>query len=416
MLQISSTADCMTWPFSFSSFHSYWERIVVSVMLALTVLRTYLILPVFPPTVHFDQTIQHPEPPVIPKIVHFVYLEDEELFEHDEDLELSFDKFLAVYSAHLYLNPDKIYIHTNIPQHILETFDARPLSSHMRAIRTLDEVEFMYTQPPLETAAGVRISEGAHKADMVRTQRLHEMGGIYLDLDVYALRSFDTLRRSGFRNIIGHQEDGSADNPVSSVNNGVMMAIPKSDLMTVFERLQDRVFDRQWQTHSINLLSSLVHDLGSREGEVLVMPKAEFHDGGWVTDNQFRLYGPSLEKPGQGSPFCEAATCKNATQYAEHLFTQKVGSLGTKDWDSSFCGSYAMHAFGVSGSKLSQRVKSEVFEEFGGVTLDYVLARTSIFARVVYPAVQHALNASVLVPPEGPPLPKMSRFHSSLSR
>lgn len=281
--------------------------VMIALTIALTILRSSFILHVFPSTVHFRQSIQHPEPAVIPNIVHFVYLEDEELIEHHEDLELTFSKFLAVYSGHLYLNPNKIYIHTNIPQHILETFDARPSSSYMRAIRTLDEIEFMYTPLPLETAAGLKISKGAHKADMIRTQRLQQMGGIYLDLDVYALRSFDTLRRSGFRNVVGHQ-GGSEENPVRNVNNGVMMAVPKSDLMTVFEKLQDRVFDGEWETHSTMLLSNLVHDLGSREGEVLAMPKAAFHDDGWFINDKMRLLGPSIEQAGQGSPFCEAAT------------------------------------------------------------------------------------------------------------
>lgn len=63
-----------------------------------------------------------------------------------------------------------------------------------------------------------------------------------------------------------------------------------------------------------------------------------------------------------------------------------------------------MHAFGISGDALSEQVKSEIFEEFGGVTLDQILAKRSIVARVVYPAVQHALNASVLMLPRSPPL------------
>ena len=58
-----------------------------------------------------------------------------------------------------------------------------------------------------------------------------------------------------------------------------MMAVPKIDLMTAFERLQDKVFDGGWETHSVWLLNNLVHGFGSRDAKVLALPQAAFHSG-----------------------------------------------------------------------------------------------------------------------------------------
>ena len=76
------------------------------------------------------------------------------------------------------------------------------------------------------------------------------------------------------------------------------------------------------------------------------------------------------------------------------------------------------HLFHISKPcLLLKQDKSEIWEEFGGATLKYILAKRCVFARIVVSAVQHALNANVLMPTgRNPPLLKMSGSHISLSR
>ena len=46
---------------------------------------------------------------------------------------------------------------------------------------------------------------------------------------------------------------------------------------------------------------------------------------------------------------------------------------------------------GIRG-ELNDEQRATMFGKFGGITLDYVLARNSNFALAVYPAVKHALD------------------------
>lgn len=67
-----------------------------------------------------------------------------------------------------------------------------------------------------------RTSELCMRADIIRLWLLHEYGGVYLDGDVIALRSFEELR--GYDHFAGYRRHGT-------INNAVLGAAPRSGAM-----------------------------------------------------------------------------------------------------------------------------------------------------------------------------------------
>ena len=85
----------------------------------------------------FPQYHGYHERPAIPSIFPCVFLEDKGPFEHYGNLNITFGRSLAVYSAHLCLNLDKIYINTNNSQHFPKTLNVMPPFSHVWTVCTL---------------------------------------------------------------------------------------------------------------------------------------------------------------------------------------------------------------------------------------------------------------------------------------
>lgn len=62
-----------------------------------------------------------------------------------------------------------------------------------------------------------------------------------------------------------------------------------------------------------------------------------------------------------------------------------------EQWEADYSSTYALHAFrGID--------RSVPINNFDGITMEYILARQSNFARAVYPALQHAIEAGIVSP------------------
>ncbi|OZJ02008.1 hypothetical protein BZG36_04863, partial [Bifiguratus adelaidae] len=96
----------------------------------------------------------------VPNIVHFVY------GLRDPEPELDMIHYFAIQSAHDVLKPDIIYFH----YHYLPKSVDIPTMIFDRSIQNY-----------------------AHRADIVRLEALLEFGGIYLDMDILVLKSFESL-------------------------------------------------------------------------------------------------------------------------------------------------------------------------------------------------------------------------------
>ena len=324
----------------------------------------------------------------IPNIVHFVYLVRDEPTVEGYSSNISFWNFIAIYSAYYHLKPDKIYVHTNIDVGSIKHEFASSNVSHLQALAQLDIIEFKHHDLPQKTTVGLEIENLAHRSDFIRTSILREHGGIYLDSDIYILRSFDSLRQSGFRNIFGQQQDGTAA-------NGMIMTTPGSDLITAFDMLQDGIFDGEWTTHSIKLLTALARDFSSRQGEVLSLPKEAIYPVGWGQADIADFYRVNnFSRTSDGIDLgCQESSTGNVTDYVRRFLTRTDPVREKQFWGTSFCESFAVHGW---SSAIARMIKDGFLAEFGGINVEYVLARRSHFARAVYPAVKHAIDTGVL--------------------
>jgi hypothetical protein len=126
----------------------------------------------------------------------------------------------------------------------------------------------------------------AHKADIVRMALMRDEGGVYLDSDVVALRSFAPLRRAAgaTRVVMGREETPGQ----SGLCNAVLIAAPGTPF---FARWWDayRTFDpvASWAYHSVILPRELAAD---HPDEIVSLgPRALFAPT-WTTDDLRGLY------------------------------------------------------------------------------------------------------------------------------
>lgn len=127
---------------------------------------------------NFDRALRTTSPAraseSIPRLVHYVY----GLRTGTPDFD--FFQYLSVKSAYENIKPDAIWLWVhNEP--------AGEWWDKAKALVTLKHVD------AVDSVYGTPISHFAHRADVLRLKVLHDYGGIYLDLDVLALKSFDDL-------------------------------------------------------------------------------------------------------------------------------------------------------------------------------------------------------------------------------
>jgi len=311
----------------------------------------------------------------IPNNVHYVQL----MRDPHGSLAFQFKHFISAYAAHLYFQPDAIFIHTDATDEAIAA--ARSLdqpSKWTRLLFQIPKVSVRKVIAPNTTTSGVEISRLEHKSDFVRMDAVYELGGIYLDWDVHALRDIKPLRESGFANVVGREVgDG--------INNGCWMSKKETDLVALFIRDAHRVFDGAWATASTQLLKRLSERLVSVPNEVLIMDRQAFAPSTWREKDIRVLYEPHLDSavPGNGSADGQNGYGTSNRSAVEQWDNQQI----REDWESDYSSTYLIHAFG--------HPQDLHMANFTGITVPYVLSRQSNFARAVYPALRHALDSGL---------------------
>ena len=346
--------------------------------------------PVFSDRLHqrpfskYEQGLQHQSSSTnetsIPNIVHFVHLIEPS--PHSK-LELHFHQFVAIYSAYFYLHPLIIYVHTNIDDNLIDEALLNSSSPYTKAVSKLPTVLFKHHDVANETSQGRQIERLAHKSDFIRTDILKRYGGIYLDDDSYVLRDLHPLRSIGFENILGIQDNGQ-------LCSAVMITAPGSKLMTAYDALQDRIFDGSWDRHSVTLLAKLATEFADIDHQVLVLPQDAFFPLSWKPEDLHTIYDIHQSNNNDENDGKEIHNTAAFTDY----FNRPDPHTWRRDWRSS----YVLHGWtSAIGQHFDGEEKMrEVFGGFGGITLEYVLARNSNFARAVFPAVRNALDVGIL--------------------
>ena len=162
------------------------------------------------------------------------------------------------------------------------------------------------------------------------------------------------------------------------------MATPQNPLMKAYHTLQDRVFNPDsWSGHAVELLTKLTLDFQFPERQVLVLPQETLFPLSWLAGHLKELYYVHNDTE-MAIVDDQNHSSQNLTSFIED-FEMKDPETWRKDWRLS----YVLHGW-THG--IEQYQKSGEFGDFGGITIEYVLAQRSNFARAVYPAVKYALE------------------------
>ncbi|OBT67416.1 hypothetical protein VE03_02980 [Pseudogymnoascus sp. 23342-1-I1] len=321
----------------------------------------------------------------IPNKVHYVHMMPDG---PSGDIKLGLKHFISVYSALLHLQPDIVYLHTDASYTSIERAKDGPLAlapnkwAHL--ILNLPSVIVQrVSAPEIASGTGVAITGLEHKSDFVRAEVVYEYGGMYMDFDVYALRDVKSLRESGFANVLGRQKYGK-------VNSGCWMSQKGSLLMKMWVEGQHKVYDGRWTTHSNDLLTNLSDPNGG--GGLVTRLEGYLMPGGKEVGNEILIldmaaFAPSSWELEDASALFE----EHPRSVVGGISENRNGTMNnhTLSWEIDYPSTYVLHAFKAMGKTIPN------FDP-EGITMRYLLAQRSNFARAVYPAVKHAVDAGII--------------------
>ncbi|CAN8101091.1 unnamed protein product [Discula destructiva] len=324
----------------------------------------------------------HNQATEIPPILHYTVFKAGP----EAKLHIPFEAFLSVYSAFLAVSPSAIYIHTDHSTadvaHAIEhgsSWTKKLLAGFPPGI-----VRPNYVQVPTHTPTGVPITRLEHKSDFVRHEQLGKYGGVYLDWDVLTLKPLAPLLHSGFRAVVGKQWDRlENDEVVFNVNSGIVLATKDSALVRLMNQEAPRVYDGKWITHAVHLLTNVSFSLASVPGEVLIMDQKAFAPSSWEQGSVNAL----LERHGEaGTPegFTVGRSDLMSTNPVEvYEETRQELSRTGNAWEYDFSEAYFIH-------KFFNDVENP--RGYHGVSVPYILARDSNYARAAWAIVQRGIE------------------------
>ena len=162
----------------------------------------------------------------IPNIIHFVF----GLKEQDE--EFFFTYYLAVYSAWVMNKPDKIYFY----------YHYKPYGKWFNELKNIPNIIFEYVDIP--THIGRKpLKKVAHKADIIRMNKLIERGGVYMDIDTISAKSYHHL----LNNEVVLGKEGNY-----GICNAIMMTIPNSRFFKLWmDQYEEEFISDGWAEASV---------------------------------------------------------------------------------------------------------------------------------------------------------------------
>jgi Glycosyltransferase sugar-binding region containing DXD motif len=146
----------------------------------------------------------------------------------------------------------------------------------------------------------------AHRADVVRLEKLLSAGGIYLDADVFVHKGFDCLLQ--YKTVLGEQQaDG-----VTGLCNAIILAEPQAPFLqrwlSTYVSFRSRGRDAHWDEHSVQMpyqLSRINSD------EITILPPSAF-------------FLPTFTPSDLAMIFESNTPLDNPNSYATHLWESLV--------------------------------------------------------------------------------------------
>ena len=173
------------------------------------------------------------EAEIIPNIVHFIW------FTGPKSRDFNYINYLAIRAAHDVQKPYEIFMWCN------EDIQGNP---HWDAIRPY--VTLKLIEPPSHIG-GHSLEYPQYQADVVRLQKLFEYGGIYLDTDMFLLKSLTPfMDNQCVMSAEGYDKSGR----IKSLNAGLIMAEPGSPfIQTWLNRLPQAIRSDTWANQAVVL-------------------------------------------------------------------------------------------------------------------------------------------------------------------
>jgi len=197
-----------------------------------------------------------------------------------QDEEFMFAYYVAVYSAYKLNNPDKIYFY----------YHHEPFGPWYTKLKEIPNIIFEKVDIP--THIGNKpILHVAHKADIIRMEKLLERGGIYMDIDTISVRPYTHLLGNDV--VLGKEkEDG--------ICNAVMLTKPNSEFFTLWYSSYESEFKSDgWNEASIKLPKKLANQYPTKltllEEDVFFLPSWDetdkiFKESYDIPDNLITLH------------------------------------------------------------------------------------------------------------------------------
>tara|TARA_B100001094_G_C18191818_1_gene807814 strand:- start:633 stop:5519 length:4887 start_codon:yes stop_codon:yes gene_type:complete len=176
----------------------------------------------------------------IPKIIHFIFFGETDFY---------FLHYFAIKTAYENNKEYKIYLYNS----------KEPINNKWWDY-ALNYVTLIKVDIPTHIN-GIKLAHFAHKADVLRLEKLIEYGGIYLDIDVWTINNFDKLLEIDKSCIMGYQ---CSNTKFEGLCNAVIIAQPDSLFLHKWYELYKGYNPNEWDTLSVyapKMLADKYNDL-----------------------------------------------------------------------------------------------------------------------------------------------------------
>ena len=190
----------------------------------------------------------------IPKIIHFIF------FGYTE---FTFIHYYSIKTANIHNPSYTIYLYNYIEP-----------TNNLWWNLSKKYVQVILTTPP-ESIYNNSLNSYAHKADIIRLQKLIEYGGIYLDIDIWTNKSYDDLLQTNKSCIMGLQ---ASNTQFEGLCNAVILSKPNSEFLKLWLEEYKSFDNTQWDYHSVHLpykLSKIYDNL------INIKPQQSFFPVSW---------------------------------------------------------------------------------------------------------------------------------------
>jgi hypothetical protein len=167
----------------------------------------------------------------------------------------------------------------------------------------------------------------AHRADVVRLEKLLSLGGIYLDADVFVHSSFDRLLSHS--TVLGEQR---VDGNVTGLCNAVILAEAHAPFLTrwysEYRSFRSTGHDTYWDEHSVRIPYQLSRQF---PGEITVLPHSAFFWPAFAAEELTLIFDSAAPIDISGAYANHLWESLAWVRHLEHLTPRRVRSV-----DSNF--------------------------------------------------------------------------------